>query len=449
MMLLVLELIARRHALANGTLTDETVMLPFARALPAEAEASEQQQQQEENARQLSSGSLASATAAEPGTGTQSTVTSENGNSSESPDAPVEALAARTSAVDVCAEDHQPRSSNDTPPPPPSSATSSRTAQHTLTKKKGPPSKAQLKKEKRDEEDRRLRMQEWSETVGAVAAAAGGNDGDACEDDQQNAYREEDSTVGDVHKPTLADFDCLCSHAALYTKDVRTSWHKALKSVSRAIQTVAAQRAATQKTTPTTAAPTTTSTTTASPAITAPATTPAPAPNTAPPIPTEDELLELISRVESNSFAFFSSSSRTLIIGRWIAPGASYFNHSCEPNLDTWGGDAVVGSFVANCAIPAGTPCTIHYIDINQPCSSRRRLLSDQYHFACECTRCVREAASPAKAQPTCTYEKSAGNPDVQRRERQRREAKRLGKKQAAGSAATSAAGAAAAAAVS
>lgn len=107
----------------------------------------------------------------------------------------------------------------------------------------------------------------------------------------------------------------------------------------------------------------------------------------------------LCAVVQSNSFGIFTPEDRCLASG--IFPEASYFNHSCAPNLCrvmTKGGQAA--AFYALRPICAGDALTICYTDVQENSTAeRRRNLLAAYRFFCECVRCGtgREAPTPTK----------------------------------------------------
>jgi len=78
------------------------------------------------------------------------------------------------------------------------------------------------------------------------------------------------------------------------------------------------------------------------------------------------------------------------LTGRQVYISASYFNHSCAPNLfvDHTGLLAVVR---ATEAIPAGTEANISYIDLDMPVGARRAELQRCFNFLCRCSRCLEE----------------------------------------------------------
>jgi SET domain-containing protein len=93
------------------------------------------------------------------------------------------------------------------------------------------------------------------------------------------------------------------------------------------------------------------------------------------------------------------------VIGRAVLPAASYFNHSCAPNIRAGQGMRVAVNFATMHDVRAGEELCINYIDLDLPRSSRQHELSTQYFFDCVCARCTEEKDSGHKH---ITYERSA-----------------------------------------
>lgn len=112
---------------------------------------------------------------------------------------------------------------------------------------------------------------------------------------------------------------------------------------------------------------------------------------------------ELTSLVESTAFAFLSrhlSNSfgiwETPItpdsenLGSAMYPSASYFNHSCEPNMLKIRQGRTL-RFVTSRDIQKGDELCINYGDTNRNLGERRQMLKDWWGFHCDCIRCRRE----------------------------------------------------------
>lgn len=118
-----------------------------------------------------------------------------------------------------------------------------------------------------------------------------------------------------------------------------------------------------------------------------------------------EPLQHYVSAIESNCFGAWTDKGETY--GRALFLFASYFNHSCQPNCESIQHNGTM-AIVTRGPIPKGTELTIRYIDVNIPCSTRRATLLAEYHFLCQCERCIAEAE--AQVKPTYTYAKSVNN---------------------------------------
>jgi SET domain-containing protein len=71
-------------------------------------------------------------------------------------------------------------------------------------------------------------------------------------------------------------------------------------------------------------------------------------------------------------------------------PSASYFNHSCDPNIaKVRQGRTVL--FVTSKEVQAGDELCISYGHTERPVEERRRVLRDWWGFSCNCSRCISE----------------------------------------------------------
>jgi hypothetical protein len=112
---------------------------------------------------------------------------------------------------------------------------------------------------------------------------------------------------------------------------------------------------------------------------------------------TEADIGLWISRVESNSFGIWWNDKTCM--GRALCLQASFFNHSCSPNLQCLQA-GVQMEFRTLRPIALGEPLTITYISCNAPLAARRRTLRSDYFFTCHCSRCEAEEASGGSAGP-------------------------------------------------
>ncbi|KAK7194299.1 SET domain containing protein [Novymonas esmeraldas] len=103
----------------------------------------------------------------------------------------------------------------------------------------------------------------------------------------------------------------------------------------------------------------------------------------------------LCAAAQCNSFGVYDTEDRCIGFGMY--PAASYFNHSCTPNLCRVmhrGGRAA--TFYALRSIAPREPLTICYSDVEEMNSAeRRRCLLETYRFFCACPRCSGAAEAP------------------------------------------------------
>ncbi|EKF26910.1 hypothetical protein MOQ_009378 [Trypanosoma cruzi marinkellei] len=95
----------------------------------------------------------------------------------------------------------------------------------------------------------------------------------------------------------------------------------------------------------------------------------------------------LCAALQCNSFGLFNADGNC--IGVALYPEASYFNHSCCPNICRVTYRGLFAAFHALREIPKGEPLTICYVDVQETSTAeRRRTLFSSYRFFCECARC-------------------------------------------------------------
>jgi hypothetical protein len=126
------------------------------------------------------------------------------------------------------------------------------------------------------------------------------------------------------------------------------------------------------------------------------------------PYVTESLFLSICAGIQCNTFGIAIADDST--IGFSCFPFASYFNHSCEPNLarymvhtDPSGGETNTAdsstttllpggfdrvSFYTLCDIKKGEELNICYVTPQHEGNSRRRQLLQNYRFYCRCSRC-------------------------------------------------------------
>lgn len=78
-------------------------------------------------------------------------------------------------------------------------------------------------------------------------------------------------------------------------------------------------------------------------------------------------------------------------LGYWILPRASFFNHSCDPNIDKIRNGRKM-SFVLNRDVESGSQLCIAYnCDLTLPVKDRQQNMRENWFFECMCDRCSSE----------------------------------------------------------
>ncbi|EGG23469.1 SET domain-containing protein [Cavenderia fasciculata] len=102
-----------------------------------------------------------------------------------------------------------------------------------------------------------------------------------------------------------------------------------------------------------------------------------------------DEIISMIRpitcKIRCNQFGIWSKKDKCL--GVSVTPIASYFNHSCCPNIVDVRGTTLL-EFKALHFIPKGSQLCISYLDLDQTTDSRQDYLIYSYYFKCGCKRC-------------------------------------------------------------
>ncbi|KAF9295390.1 hypothetical protein BGZ88_002216 [Linnemannia elongata] len=103
----------------------------------------------------------------------------------------------------------------------------------------------------------------------------------------------------------------------------------------------------------------------------------------------------ILYREVANSFGIRDSSDE--LLGFAVFPRASFFNHSCRPNIQKkrrQSSRAVRArqmEYWSTSVIKEGEECCISYGDISTGVGERRARLEDMYFFWCSCPRCLEE----------------------------------------------------------
>ncbi|KAG2133693.1 SET domain-containing protein [Suillus clintonianus] len=98
----------------------------------------------------------------------------------------------------------------------------------------------------------------------------------------------------------------------------------------------------------------------------------------------------VLARDTGNAFGIWDGDSKDEMLGWGLWVGASYFNHSCYPNVKK----ARVGRtmhFTTTRSVETGEELCISYIDHDQTITQRRQELEDSWFFECRCQRCQSE----------------------------------------------------------
>jgi len=117
---------------------------------------------------------------------------------------------------------------------------------------------------------------------------------------------------------------------------------------------------------------------------------------------TNIELLDILLRNRCNAF-YIQGRLREAAVAHGIVGQSrgcgiyvrnSFFNHSCQPNVNYW---VVENSLRVECTasfpVKKGEELNISYIDTAQDLTARREKLLESYLFTCDCVRCTREEA--------------------------------------------------------
>ena len=110
----------------------------------------------------------------------------------------------------------------------------------------------------------------------------------------------------------------------------------------------------------------------------------------------ESTAYSFLSRHLSNSFGIWELpvTPDSEHLGSAMYPSASYFNHSCEPNIAKVRRGRVV-SFVTSREIQPEEELCISYGHTERQVAERRQLLRDWWGFDCDCRKCIHELGTP------------------------------------------------------
>ncbi|KAI9358700.1 hypothetical protein BD770DRAFT_320528 [Pilaira anomala] len=108
-------------------------------------------------------------------------------------------------------------------------------------------------------------------------------------------------------------------------------------------------------------------------------------------------------RERSNSFGIWEKSNELEedhgdgvvsddleLLGFGLYPSAVYFNHSCDANVMKVREGRQI-QFISKRMLEEGEEACISYGSVHEDVYERRQRLLENYHFICQCTRCIQE----------------------------------------------------------
>lgn len=101
---------------------------------------------------------------------------------------------------------------------------------------------------------------------------------------------------------------------------------------------------------------------------------------------------DVLARDTGNAFGIWDGDRRDEMLGWGMWTSASYFNHSCAPNIRKIRRARAL-HFETTCPVVAGEELCISYVDTDQLLEQRRRDLRTSWFFTCSCSRCQRESS--------------------------------------------------------
>ncbi|GAA5815882.1 hypothetical protein MFLAVUS_009401 [Mucor flavus] len=117
---------------------------------------------------------------------------------------------------------------------------------------------------------------------------------------------------------------------------------------------------------------------------------------------THDLFRSIFFRERANSFGLWEMGNDEVanatggvsddleLLGFGIYPSAVYFNHSCDANVIKVR-DGRSMKFISRRMIDEGEEACISYGSVDEDVRGRRQRLLENYHFVCQCTRCIQE----------------------------------------------------------
>lgn len=100
---------------------------------------------------------------------------------------------------------------------------------------------------------------------------------------------------------------------------------------------------------------------------------------------------EVLARDTGNAFGIWDGDRRDEMLGWGVWTSASYFNHSCSPNIRKMRQGRTL-HFETSRAVSAGEELCISYVDTDQLVEQRQKDLESSWFFRCGCSRCKLES---------------------------------------------------------
>ncbi|XP_057768729.1 histone-lysine N-methyltransferase ATXR4 [Salvia miltiorrhiza] len=118
---------------------------------------------------------------------------------------------------------------------------------------------------------------------------------------------------------------------------------------------------------------------------------------------TEEWYTDVLGRIRINAFRvelpvqshedLLSSAAASVegeaAVGNAMYMLPSFYNHSCEPNVNIVWSDSAEGKIMALRDIEEGEEMRICYLDASMGYEARQKILQEGYGFVCDCPRCV------------------------------------------------------------
>ncbi|XP_022085111.1 histone-lysine N-methyltransferase SMYD3-like [Acanthaster planci] len=108
-------------------------------------------------------------------------------------------------------------------------------------------------------------------------------------------------------------------------------------------------------------------------------------------LPVTEDLMQTFEGIlNANMFSVRDGKARCKVIGEGLYTRMAMFNHCCRPNC-TFTSDNRELKIASIRPISPGEECTISYLNLMAPTSSRQSKLRKWYDFDCDCKRCIQD----------------------------------------------------------